>query len=149
MVRSSFLAGAEMMTFFTRALQVRRGGLGVGELAGGLDHDLRAQRAPVELRRVLDGEDLDRLAVDRDAVLFRLHRLRDRTEDGVVLQQVRQRLGVGQVVDRHELDRRVAERRPDDIASDAAEAVDCYLDCHKLSILLLSLGDGIENAKLQ
>ena len=59
MVRSSLVAGAEMMTFLTVLPQVRLGLGGVGEEAGGLDDDLRADGGPVELGRVALGEDLD------------------------------------------------------------------------------------------
>ncbi len=65
MVMSSPLAGAEMMTFLTRVVQVRLGLVGVGEEAGALDDDLRADIAPGNLRRVALLEDLDALAVDR------------------------------------------------------------------------------------
>jgi hypothetical protein len=41
---------------------------GVGEEAGGLDDDLRADGGPVELGGVALGEDLDLLAVDGDEV---------------------------------------------------------------------------------
>ena len=51
-------------------------------------------------------------------------------EDGVVLEQVGEGGGGGEVVDGDEFDVRVAECGAEDVASDAAEAVDAYLDCH-------------------
>ena len=51
MVMSSFLAGAEMITFFAAGVDVRLGLGGVGEEAGGLDDDLRADLAPGDLGR--------------------------------------------------------------------------------------------------
>ena len=64
MVMSSPVAGAEMMTFFTVPAQVLLGQFGLGELAGGLDDDLRAHRSPVQLGGIFLGEDLDVLAID-------------------------------------------------------------------------------------
>ncbi len=55
-----------------------------------------------------------------------------RAEDRVVLQQMGQRLGVGDVVRRDDLDGRVAGRRPENVAADAAESVDADLDAHEM-----------------
>ncbi len=43
---------------------------------------------------------------------------------------MRQGLGVGQVVDRDEIDVRILDARPHDEPPDAAEAVDAYVDRH-------------------
>ena len=51
-------------------------------------------------------------------------------EHRVVLQQVRERRRIGEVVDRHEIDVRVAERGAHDVAADAAEPVDANPDFH-------------------
>ena len=51
-------------------------------------------------------------------------------DDRVVLQQVRQRGGVGQVVDGHEVDVVVRHRGPHDVAADAPEPVDPHSNCH-------------------
>src|SRR5690606_2485637 len=49
----------------------------------------------------------------------------------VEAQQVGQVLGLEQVVDGHDLDvAEVLDRRTQDVAADAAEPVDAYLDCH-------------------
>ena len=51
--------------------------------------------------------------------------------DGVVLEQVRERLVVGEVVHRHDVEvRALRESRAEVVASDAAEAVDSDLDSH-------------------
>src|SRR5690606_21718651 len=47
-----------------------------------------------------------------------------------VLEQMRQRLGVGQVVNGHELDVRIRQRNPQHRASDAPKTVDSYTHCH-------------------
>ena len=54
----------------------------------------------------------------------------ERSEHGVVLQQVRQRLGIGKIVGRDEFDLRVIQPGADYISADAAEAVDSHFDCH-------------------
>ena len=54
-------------------------------------------------------------------------------EHRVVLQQVRERVGVGEIVDRDEVDVVVAERGPHDVASDSPETVDADLDGHRRS----------------
>ena len=51
-------------------------------------------------------------------------------EHRVVLQQVRERRGVGDVVDRDEVDVLVAERGAHDVAADPSEPVDAYPDGH-------------------
>ena len=62
MVMSSFLAGAEMMTFFTVPRRCFGSLRCIRELPGGFDHDLRADTGPIDLRRVLDRENLDAFA---------------------------------------------------------------------------------------
>ena len=54
-------------------------------------------------------------------------------EDRVVLQQVRKRGGVGEVVDRDEVDVLRSQRRAHDVAPDAPEPVDPDLDGHRVS----------------
>ena len=56
-------------------------------------------------------------------------------EHRIVLEQVRKRLGVGQVVDRHEFDVVVMQTRTNDVPADPAEAINTYFDCHCFSCL--------------
>ena len=109
--------------------------LGIGEEAGGFDYDLGADAGPIQFRGILGGEDLDRLAADRDRVRVVGNGLRQRSEHGIVLEQVRKSLGVGQVVDRHEFDVVVMQTRTNDIPADPAEAINTYFDCHCFSCL--------------
>ena len=51
MVMSSSLAGAEMITFFAPAVMWPFGLVRLGEEAGGLDHDVDAERLPRQLGR--------------------------------------------------------------------------------------------------
>jgi hypothetical protein len=43
---------------------------------------------------------------------------------------MRERFGVGQIVDRDEVNFRVSQRRPQDVPPDPAEAIDSNFDCH-------------------
>ena len=103
-VMSSPLAGAEMMTFFAPPVDVRAGLVGVGEEAGRLDDDVDAEVLPRQRARVALGEHLDGLAVDDDGLSSASTDFAEPAEDGVVLEQVRQRRGVGEVVDADDLD---------------------------------------------
>jgi hypothetical protein len=77
-------------------------------------------------------EDLDLLAVDRDEVVAGGDVVLEVAEDGVVLQQVGQCGGGGEIVNGYEFDVRVAESGAEDVAADAAEAVDTNFNCHNL-----------------
>ena len=54
-------------------------------------------------------------------------------ENGIVLQKMRQGLGVGKIVNGDEFDVVAMQTRADHISADAAEAVDSYFDCHCFS----------------
>src|SRR5699024_6513014 len=107
-------------------------GLGrVGEEAGRLHHDVGAHGGPVDLGGVALLEDLEGLATGGDRRVVVGHLTGEAAEDGVVLQQVGQRLVVHQVVGGDDLD--VGSRRLDgaeEVAADAAEAVDTYANSH-------------------
>ena len=93
-----------MMTFFTGPRRCFLASFGVGEAAGRFDDDLRAHRLPGKLGGILFGENLDRLAVDGDAVGAGGDLVGQIAENGIVLQQVRQGFGIGEIVDRDEFD---------------------------------------------
>ncbi len=102
----------------------------IGEEAGGFDDDLRADGGPVRAwQGFAFGEDLDLLAVDGDEVFAVGDLVLEIAEDGVVLEEVGQGGGGGEVVDGDEFDVGVAEGGAEDVASNAAEAVDAYLYC--------------------
>ncbi len=110
------------------ALQVDRGVGAVGEAARGLDHHVHAQLLPRQLRGVGLGEHLQLVAVHLDRPIERPHiAARVGAVDRVVLQQVRERTRVGEVVDGDPLDGvsiRARARRAQHIAADAAKSVD-------------------------
>src|SRR6266849_3439249 len=102
----------------------------LGEESRGFHDDVRADGSPINLAWIFHFEDLEALALDGDAVLRVRDLVRKVAENGVVLQQLRQSQRVRDVVDRHELNVPVIQRRAHDVASDAAEAVDAYLARH-------------------
>ena len=122
-----------------RAAQVLLGQLGLGELAGGLDDHLRADDSQSSLAGSFSAKTRMLLAVDADGVGGGGDVVRQVAEDGVVLQQMRQCLGVGEVVDRDEFEVLVGERGAQNVAADAAEAVDAYFDCHFASLRIRDL----------
>ena len=103
-VKSGFLAGAVMITFFAPGGQVLRGAVAIGEEPGRLEHDVDAEVLPWQLRRVLHRQHLELVLVDRDLVAARADVRLQVAEDRVVLEQVRERRGVRQVVDRDEVE---------------------------------------------
>jgi hypothetical protein len=106
--------------------------VGLGrEDAGRLDGAVDVQVLPGELGRVLLREDLDRLPVDRERARARGHLVVEAPEDRVVLEQMGEPGRIGEIVDRDDLE--VLRPRPhdaEDVAADAAEAVDADPDRH-------------------
>ena len=96
-------------------------------------NNVRANARPVNRRRILLLEYFERLAVHRNRVFRVRNRVRQISQNRVVLQKMRQRLRVRHVVHRDKFNILVVQRRPDDISADAAKAVDCYLDGHAAS----------------
>ena len=106
----------------------------LGEVARRLDHDVDAEVAPRQGRRVALGEHLELRAAGLDHAVAELDTLRKRPEHRVVLEQVRHRLRVGEVVHRHDLEVAVPlEVRPEEVAPDAPEPVDSHARCHLFS----------------
>ena len=124
--------------------EVALGLLGVGEEARRLDHVVDAQRLPGQLARVLRRQDaLHLVAADdedvvpsTDGLLFAGgERVLEAAVDRVVLHLVREVVGVGDDVDDADDVDLLAEEallteRLEDQATDPAEAVDPYADCH-------------------
>ena len=114
-----------------------RAGLDVSacELAGledarGFHDDLHAQLAPGKVVGVALGKDLHGIAVGNKAVFGDLNRVKGTSMNGIVLEQMRHRRDVAQVVHGDNLDRGIFHHRAERQAPDATETVDAYLDCH-------------------
>ena len=128
---SGFLAGARDDDLLRARLEVLGRGGALGEAAGGLDDDVGAELLPGQLRGVGLAGHADAPAVDDQRVVLDLDRAREDAVHGVVLEQMAQRPGVGEVVDRHELEvGALPQGRADDEPADAAEAVDAYTHTH-------------------
>src|SRR5665811_1382653 len=81
-------------------------------------------------------EDDDLLATNRDGTFVRTDLCAEATEDRVVLEEGRERLVIGQVVDGDNFD--VGARRlngAEEIAANAAEAVNAYTNGHRKLLL--------------
>ncbi len=126
------LAGAVMMTFFAPAARCFAASSRLVNLPVDSKTTSTPERLPRQLGRVLHRQDLERVAVHADRAVAGRDVGLEVPEHRVVLQQVRERVGVREVVDRDEVDVVVAERRPQDVPADATEAVDADLDCHEL-----------------
>ena len=108
--------------------------LGFREPPGRLDDDIDAQVAPGKIRGVTFFEHDERFAVDDDAVAVELDGRIQTPGDGVVLQEVSERLVVGEVIDRDDVElAALGEGCAEEVAADAAESVDSDLDRHNNS----------------
>ena len=111
-------------------------GLGLfafGKAPGALEHEIHAERLPRQLRRVGNRCHLDRLPVHLEAFPGELHIGVEATVDGVVLEQMSQRLRVGDVVDRDDVEGGVTEGLAEDQSADTAEAIDRNTESHASS----------------
>ena len=96
---------------------------------GRLDRDIDSELSPRKLRRVALAHELDLVVAGADHAVAGLDRQIERPEHGIVLQKVRHRLRVADVVRRDELQIAAAlERRAEEVAPDAPETVDAYAD---------------------
>ena len=102
-----------------------------GVEAGALQNDVNVQLAPGAVLGVLNGVDLDLLAVDDDGVLGGRNDvlvLADLAAEGalsgVVLQQVSQHLGAGQVVDSDDLVALSVKHLTESQTANAAKTID-------------------------
>src|SRR5690606_26856880 len=103
------------------------------EQAGAFEHDVDAQLAPRQFRRVALGANLDAIAVDHEVARLDHDFTREAAMHGVVAGQVRVGFRIAEVVDRDHADLVVALRfvqRAQHVAADAAIAVDGDLDSH-------------------
>ena len=122
--RDEHLAGA--------ALEVERRVVAGAELASGLHDDVHAEAAPVDGRRVPRGQHSDGLAVDGDRVAGVPDRRGQPAIGGVELEQMRERTGIGDVVDGDDVQVTMVQRAPDESAANPAEAVNADSDRHYL-----------------
>ena len=122
--------------FLYRTAHVLLGLCGVGEATGGLEYHLRAHGFPREFRGVLLCENLNRLSVHVNAVRAGRNLIRQIAQDGVVLQKVGQRFGIGEVVDGDEVKIRVFQGSPQHVPANASETIDADFDSHVPPLLM-------------
>jgi len=123
---------------------VRRGLVALGEQAGRFDHDIDTEVLPRQLRRVAFRTNLDVVAIDDQVAACHADRARKLAVRGVVLGQVGIGLGIAEIVDRDDPDRVgavVFVQRTQDVAADAAVAVDRDLDRHGVVLCKSRLGE--------
>ncbi len=123
--------------FFRARLDVLASVLGLGEPAGGLDDHLDPEVPPGQGRRVTFGDHLDEAVADFDPTVGGTHRLRQRAQRRIVLEQMRKCLVVGKVVHCNDLYvvTLTSLKRPPEVAADTAEAVDTYSRNHVRELL--------------
>ena len=109
------------------------------EEPGRLDRDVDAEIRPGQVGGVALGEELDLVAADGDRVVAGLDRDVEVAEHGVVLEQVRHRLRVADVVRGHDLEvAALLELGAQEVPADAAEAVDPHPRLRHLGAPLVS-----------
>ena len=105
----------------------------VGEEARALEHDVDALRLPRQLLRILERADRDFLAADDERLFGMAHgRGREAAVNRVVLEQVRERFRVGEIVDADHLESvdLALMESAEHAATDATEAIDADFRCH-------------------
>jgi hypothetical protein len=118
-------------------------GLGaIGEEAAALEHQVDPERLPGQLGGIALGQHLDGACAHLEAAVLRLHVVGERAVHGVVLQEVGQGLRVRDVVDRDEVELRLAECRAEYVAADTSETVDADTDRHAWNLAFLGAPDA-------
>jgi hypothetical protein len=75
----------------------------IGKPTGRLNDHLDVQILPRQLLRILHRQHFDRFSIDQDLIVFCFDASLEGAVHRVVLQQIGQRLGVGQIIDGDEL----------------------------------------------
>ncbi len=137
---SAPLAGAEMMTFLAPAVRCLRGLVAVREEPAALEDDVDAEALPGQLPGSRSASTLSSLPPTLSVPWPCVTVVLELAVHGVVLQEVRERLGVGDVVHRDDVEPALTEAGAEHVPSDAAEAVDT--DAHSHGVFLLERSRG-------
>src|SRR5271166_2563634 len=114
------------------------GGFLRSEQSGRFDHDLHAEVPPRELRGVALGENLEWLAIDKDGAAFGAHFLGQGAMNRIILQEMRERGSVGDVVDGDDLERvLMMQGSAVKHSADTSESVDTNSNRHRGDLLKL------------
>ena len=132
-VMSSFFAGAEMMTFFTGPRRCFLASLASVKWPV----DSMTTCAPTESQGSAAGsfslKTLMTLAINRNAVGAGRDLVGQVAENRVVLEQVGQRLRIGEIVDGDEVQVLVGERGAENVTSNASKTINADFYCHVAS----------------
>src|SRR5579872_6118588 len=102
-----------------------------GKQAGRFDDHLHPEVLPWQLRGVAFGDYFDRLAIDSNASAFGADILNEGAMNRIVLQQMSEGRGAGDVVDGHDLERiLVMEGGAEKHSANPAETIDSYPNRH-------------------
>ncbi len=119
--------------------QMQRRLVARGEQAGRFDHDVDLEFLPRQLGRIALREHAEGVAVEHDLIALGLDLMLERAVHRVMLEQMREGLGVGDVVDRDDLDLFLVQHRPKSHPADSAETVDPDPDRHGAILPEMSL----------
>ena len=137
---SSSLAGAEMMTFLAPpsmclAAASRLVNRPVDSMTISAPRSSQGSAAGIFL-----GQHLHLVAGRREAPVRELDFLLEATEHRVVLQEMRQHRGIGEVVDGNDVEiTALRSGGPKEVAPDATEAIDSYAGGHRFSLPVAEL----------
>src|SRR2546423_176185 len=128
--------------FFRSTLYMLSSRVGIGEPPGGLEHDVHAEVFPRECAGIFLSKNFYLVAVDDDRVFSGFDVALISAVHRVVLEEVRQSLGVGQIVDGDEVQvcYTLKLRRPDDLPADSTKSVDAYPCSHSLRLHSVKAG---------
>src|SRR5262245_4923427 len=98
--------------------------------ASGIDNDLGSYLTPVNFSLIPLGENLKMITIDVNSSVTRGDVGIKVPQNRVVLQQMRESPGIGDVVDGNEVYLAVVHCRTKDVASDSPESVYAYFDRH-------------------
>ena len=114
--------------FLRAGLEVLRRLVAIGEEAAALEDEVDAELLPREPGGIPLGEDAHLPPVDDEGVALGADVAREHPVHGIELEEVGERLRVGDVVDGDELERGLVETGPQHVPADAAETVDADAD---------------------
>ena len=119
-------------------IQMRLGGFMALEEARALQHDVDAHVLVRQFAGIALAGHGDGFAVHLDAVIGGRHIATETAMGGVILKQKRIGLGIGQIVDRHQIQPAIGplQNGARHQAADTPETVDRYFDCHGDNLLM-------------
>jgi hypothetical protein len=132
-----FSAGRRYDDFLRPGLQMLPGLLLAREETGAFEHDVDAERAPRQLRRIPLRAHFDAVAVDHEVIAVDADFERESAVRRVVARQMRVRLRVAEVVQGDDLNLATAlsfVQRAKNVTTDPAITVDCDFDGHGASL---------------